>query len=120
MHWRRTALGRVLELISRLGVVVPNFWLAILLISLFGTMLHWFSAGGFPGWSAGPIAVLGALTLPALALALPQAAILTRVLRAELLEAMAQDFVRSARAKGAHRAWRRCSATCCRTACHRR
>jgi peptide/nickel transport system permease protein len=70
---------------------------------VFGIGLHWFSAGGFAGWSAGPLAALRSLTLPALALALPQAAILAQVLRAALLEALGQDYLRTARAKGLSR-----------------
>jgi peptide/nickel transport system permease protein len=48
--------------------------------------LRWFSAGGFPGWDAGFWAGMKALTLPAVALALPQAAILARVMRSALIE----------------------------------
>ena len=63
--------------------------------------LHWqvFPAGGFPGWSD-PVQGLRALTLPAVALALPQAAILARVLRSALIETLGQDYIRTARAKG--------------------
>jgi peptide/nickel transport system permease protein len=57
-------------------------------------------AGGFPGWDAGLLAGLKALLLPAVALALPQAGVLTRVARAAVLEVMNEDFVRTARAKG--------------------
>ncbi|HRM78945.1 MAG TPA: ABC transporter permease, partial [Gemmiger qucibialis] len=56
-------------------------------------------AGGFPGWSH-PGAALKALILPAIALALPQAAILARVLRSALVETLGQDYIRTARAKG--------------------
>ena len=62
--------------------------------------LRWFSAGGFPGWDAGVLPSLKALTLPAIALALPQAAILARVLRAALLDALHEPYMRTARAKG--------------------
>jgi peptide/nickel transport system permease protein len=59
------------------------------------------SAGGFPGWSAGLWSGLRALTLPAIALAVPQAAILARVLRSALLASLQEDYTRTARAKGA-------------------
>ncbi|MGE3871186.1 MAG: ABC transporter permease, partial [Pseudorhodoplanes sp.] len=68
-------------------------------ILVFSTSLNWFSAGGFPGWSA-PLAALKSLLLPAIALALPQAAILTRVTRAAVLDVSGEDFIRTAQAKG--------------------
>jgi len=94
---------------SQIGIAIPNFWFAILLILLFAVQLQWVSAGGFPGWfdedSGGLTALsvgegLKALVLPAIALALVQAAILARVTRSAVLEVMREDFVRTARAKG--------------------
>jgi peptide/nickel transport system permease protein len=89
---------------SQLGIALPNFWFAILLILLFAVQLQWVSAGGFPGWSeddgGGLWAGLQALILPAVALALVQAAILARVTRSAVLDVMREDFVRTARAKG--------------------
>jgi ABC-type dipeptide/oligopeptide/nickel transport system permease component/ABC-type transport system substrate-binding protein len=87
--------------ITQLFLAIPNFWLGILLVVLFAIGLRWISAGGFPGWDAGVSSAMKALTLPAIALAMPQAAILARVLRAALLEALHQDYIRTARAKGA-------------------
>jgi len=92
---------------SQLGISMPSFWLAILLILLFAVKLHWVGAGGFPGWTGdeggGPWPALKALALPALALALVQAAILARVTRSAVLDVMHEDFVRTARAKGLSR-----------------
>ena len=85
--------------LTQLGVAVPNFWFAMLLVLLFAVTLRWFSAGGFPGWSD-PVAAMRALTLPAIALALPQASILARVMRSALLDTLDEDYIRSARAKG--------------------
>jgi peptide/nickel transport system permease protein len=89
---------------SQLGIAIPNFWFAILLILLFAVQLQWVSAGGFPGWTedegGGLIPGILALLLPALALALVQAAILARVTPSPVLEVMREDFVRTARAKG--------------------
>ncbi|MBN8190024.1 ABC transporter permease [Salipiger thiooxidans] len=84
---------------TQLGIAIPNFWFAMLLVLLFAVKLRWFSAGGFPGWDD-PLMGLKALTLPAIALALPQAAILTRVMRSSLLDILHEDFIRTARAKG--------------------
>ncbi len=86
--------------VTQLGIAVPNFWFAMLLVLLFAVSLRWFSAGGFPGWEAGFFAGMKALTLPAIALALPQASILARVMRSSLLDTLGEDFVRTARAKG--------------------
>ena len=83
---------------AQLGVAVPNFWFAILLILFFSVKLGWFSAGGFAGWEMGLGAALKSLVLPAVALALPQAAILARVTRSAVLETVREDFVRTARA----------------------
>jgi peptide/nickel transport system permease protein len=90
--------------ISQLGIAIPNFWLAILLILLFAVQLQWVSAGGFPGWleaeGGGLVEGLKALILPAVALAAVQAAILARVTRSAVLDVLREDFVRTARAKG--------------------
>lgn len=88
---------------TQLGIAVPNFWFAMLLVLVFAVNLRWFSAGGFPGWEAGILPALKALTLPALALALPQASILARVMRSALIETLGQDYIRTARAKGLNR-----------------
>jgi peptide/nickel transport system permease protein len=85
---------------TQLGIAVPNFWFAMLLVALFAIKLRWFSAGGFPGWEEGFLINIKALTLPAVALALPQASILARVTRSSLLEVLGQDYMRTARAKG--------------------
>ncbi len=85
---------------TQLGIAVPNFWFAMLLVLIFAIHLKWFSAGGFPGWDQGLWVNLKALTLPAVALALPQASILARVMRSSLLETLGQDYIRTARAKG--------------------
>jgi peptide/nickel transport system permease protein len=88
---------------SQIGIAIPNFWFAILLILVFAVKLRWFSAGGFPGWSDDPWQAFKALILPAFALAVVQAAILTRITRSAVLEVLREDFVRTARAKGLSR-----------------
>ncbi|HEY2633374.1 MAG TPA: ABC transporter substrate-binding protein [Steroidobacteraceae bacterium] len=98
---RGRASDLVLTSFTQLGLAIPNFWLGMLLVMLFAVGLHWVSAGGFPGWDAGFAAGLKALTLPAIALAMPQAAILARVLRGALIDTLHEDYIRTARAKGA-------------------
>jgi peptide/nickel transport system permease protein len=86
--------------LTQVGIAIPNFWFAILLILLFSVHLRWFSAGGFPGWDAGAWPAFKSLILPAVSLAVVQAAILSRVTRSAVLEVLREDFVRTARAKG--------------------
>lgn len=85
---------------TQIGIAIPNFWFAMMLVLVFAINLRWFSAGGFAGWDEGVFAALKSLTLPAVALALPQAAILARVMRSSLLDVLNEDFMRTARAKG--------------------
>lgn len=85
---------------TQLGVAIPNFWFAMMLVLIFAIRLRWFNAGGFSGWDEGLWRGLHSLTLPAVALALPQAAILARVMRSSLLDILGEDFMRTARAKG--------------------
>jgi peptide/nickel transport system substrate-binding protein len=106
---RGRAAGAIVSGATQLGLAVPNFWLGMLLVLLFAIDLHWVSAGGFPGWQAGFWPSMKALTLPAIALSMPQAAILARVLRGALIDTLHEDYIRAARAKGAggwHLLWR--------------
>jgi peptide/nickel transport system permease protein len=97
---RGSAVDASIMGVTQLGVAIPNFWFAMLMVLVFAINLRWFSAGGFPGWDAGFFAAMKALTLPAIALALPQASILARVMRSSLLDTLGEDFIRTARAKG--------------------
>lgn len=89
--------------VTQLGIALPNFWFAMLLVLVFSVSLRWFAAGGFPGWDTGFWPGFKALTLPAVALALPQASILARVMRSALIDTLGQDYIRTARAKGLSR-----------------
>lgn len=85
---------------TQLGIAVPNFLFAMLLVLFFAINLRWFSAGGFSGWDTGFWYGIKSLTLPAIALALTQASILARVMRSALIDTLSQDYIRTARAKG--------------------
>ncbi|MCV6548457.1 MAG: ABC transporter permease [Cohaesibacter sp.] len=85
---------------TQLGIAVPNFWFAMLLVLGFSITLRWFPSGGFPGWEAGSWPAIHALLLPAIALALPQASILARIMRSSMLDVIHEDYMRTARAKG--------------------
>ncbi|MGB3501475.1 MAG: ABC transporter permease [Mesorhizobium sp.] len=90
-----TAMG-----VAQVGVAVPSFWFALLLVYVFAVWLRLVPAGGFPGWGAGVWPATKALILPSVALALPSAAILARVTRTSLLNVLNEDYIRTARAKG--------------------
>lgn len=86
--------------LAQIGIAIPNFWFAMLLVVVFAVTLKWLPPGGFVPWTENPAAALRALILPTIALALPQAAILARVMRTSLVDVARQDFIRTARAKG--------------------
>lgn len=90
----------VVMAISQFGIAIPNFWFALLMVYVLAIWLQLVPAGGFPGWNEGVWTAVKSLLLPAIALALPQAAILSRVTRSALLETMGEDYIRTARAKG--------------------
>ena len=83
-----------------IGVSVPNFWLSLMLIVLFGVMLDWLPAGGYIPFADDPLGWARSLILPAISLALLQVGLLARITRATMLEVLQQDYVRTARAKG--------------------
>lgn len=88
--------GTLLEsaglIITELGMAIPAFWLGILLINLFSLKLNWLPPTGYTS--------IISLVMPAFALAVPRAAILTRVVRSNMLEAFQKDYIRTARSKG--------------------
>lgn len=86
--------------LSQLGAAVPSFWLGLLLILFFAVERKLLPAGGFTPFSVSKVGWARSLLLPVVALALGQAAVMTRMTRAAMLEVLGQDFVRTARAKG--------------------
>jgi peptide/nickel transport system permease protein len=97
---RGKALDTVIMVTAQTGVAIPNFWFGMLLTLLFAVTLRWLPPGGFTPWDEDGGAAFRGLILPSLALALPQASILARVMRTALVDVTGQDYIRTARAKG--------------------
>jgi peptide/nickel transport system permease protein len=100
---RNKPTDRLLTGASSLGVAVPNFWLGMILVSLFALRWNWFPATGFKGISSGPKAFLESALLPGITLGAAGAAEVARQLRSGLIEVMSTDYIRTARAKGVSR-----------------
>ena len=100
----RGLLDNAVNLGAFAGISVPPFWLAILLIILFSVTLGWFPAGGMSDPGEGGIwDRLHHLILPVIALTLARVGGIIRYVRASMMEALRQDYVRTARAKGLSR-----------------
>lgn len=99
---RGTGWDLAASAISVFGLAVPGFWLAILMIMLFGVRLKWLPASGYVSPLEDPLGTLRYLLMPAVALGAAGAGILTRQLRSSLLEVLREDYVLTARAKGLH------------------
>jgi peptide/nickel transport system permease protein len=98
-RWPDLAVGGV----SLLSLSVPNFWLGLLAILYLAVGLGWFPASGYVAFTEEPLRALWHLTLPALILGTGLAAIVMRQARSSMIDALAADYVRTARAKGASR-----------------
>lgn len=106
---RGKATDTGLMVLAQTGIAIPNFWFGMLLTLVFAVGLRWLPTGGFTPWHEDPSASFRGLILPGMALALPQASILARVMRTALVDVTGQDFIRTARAKGLTKAeaiWR--------------
>ncbi|MGZ4194926.1 MAG: ABC transporter permease [Solirubrobacteraceae bacterium] len=101
---RRSVLDRLTMTGSLLAISAPTFWLGLMALFLFskdiGTIHIFDGAGTYVGLTANPGRWFGSLVLPWLVLAASLAAFYARLLRANLIEAMSQDYIRTARAKG--------------------
>lgn len=99
--WKRdSVLDPAFMSVTLLGVSIPNFWLALLLILLFAVVLRWLPVAGYVPISEGVWPWLSHLILPAVVLSVQQAGIISRMLRDGMLDIMHQDYIRTARAKG--------------------
>lgn len=92
--------GVVMSGLSQVGVAIPAFLAGILLISVFAVRLRWVPSGGWVVPGQDPVGFLQRLALPAVSLALVQAAVLARYVRSAVLDVLREDYLRTARAKG--------------------
>lgn len=92
--------GVVLSALSQVGIAVPAFLAGIILIAFFAKRFQWFPSGGWVPPAQDPVAFLQHLALPAVALALVQASVLSRYVRTAVLDVLREDYLRTARAKG--------------------
>ena len=97
---RNHPVDRVGTTFALFGICMPNFLLALLLIFFFGVTLRWLPISGYTDPLEDFVAGVRSLVLPAVTLGLALGAVVTRTLRSSLLEALAEDYVRTARAKG--------------------
>ena len=99
-YYRQTWVNSLVMTVALIGVSAPAFWIAILSILFFGVYLRWLPTSGYMPFLQNPALWLRSLVLPALILSLFQIGFLARMTRSAMLEALGQDFVRTARAKG--------------------
>jgi peptide/nickel transport system permease protein len=99
--WHRRTFDRVTMALTVLAFSVPAFVVGYVLILLFSVTLNWFPVQGYAPLASGVGAFLYQLALPSLTLAMVFVALITRITRASMLDVLGEDFVRTARAKGA-------------------
>jgi peptide/nickel transport system permease protein len=100
--YRDTLIDYFARFIAVLGVSIPGFWLALVLILFLAVERDWFPPGGFVPVSQGLVAHLYSITLPCLCLGVFYLAVITRMTRSSLLDVLNQDYMRTARASGLH------------------
>jgi peptide/nickel transport system permease protein len=96
----RSFLDRFASVLSQIGISVPDFWLAIVLILVFAGTLGWLPSGGYVPLTEDPLGWLQRLILPSIAVGVVSGAVITRFVRSSVLEALGSDHIRTAQAKG--------------------
>ena len=91
---------QILNFLNMLGISVPGFFLSILLIWVFGLILHWFTPGRFVSFERNPAAFIRFMLFPAIAIAIPQTCVLSKYIRTAVVDEVRADYVRTARSKG--------------------
>lgn len=101
--WRDTPIDYGARMLAVLGVSIPGFWLALVLILALAVERDWFPPGGYAPLADGLAEHLRSIALPCLCLSVFYMAVLTRMTRSSLLEVLGQDYMRTARASGLSR-----------------
>ncbi len=96
----RSVVDRIATVLSQFGISVPDFWMAIVLILVFAGTLGWLPSGGYVPLTEDPVGWLQRLVMPAITTGVVSGAVITRFVRSSVLEALGQDHVRTAQAKG--------------------
>nr|WP_323783043.1 ABC transporter permease [Amylibacter sp.] len=96
----RSLIDRLATLGATIGQAIPNFWLGLILASLFAVSLRWFPATGYVQLSDSPSEWLRSITLPSLALGLSTSAAIARQVRSAMVGVLQKDYIRAARAQG--------------------
>lgn len=96
-----TIIDQILTSASLFGISLPSFLSGLFLVMIFGVILKWLPVAGYKPLDQGIIEHIKYLTLPAVSLGLLQAALITRMTRSSMLEILGQNFIRTAKAKGA-------------------
>lgn len=93
----------IIRAVSQFGVSVPDFWMGLLLIILFSSVLGWLPPSGYVPLTEDPLGWLSRVTLPAVTVGLVAGSIMTRYIRAAVLDVMGASYIRTARSKGLKR-----------------
>ena len=96
----RSLTDRAATVVSQIGISIPDFWLAIVLILVFAGTLGWLPSGGYVPLTEDPVGWLQRLILPTIAVGIVSGSVITRFVRSSVLEALGSDHVRTAQAKG--------------------
>ncbi|WP_175755439.1 ABC transporter permease [Burkholderia cepacia] len=99
-----SAADHLLRVVAIVGLSVPSFWLGLLLIRYVALKTGWFPVGGLTSWSGSGFAHIQSLTLPVLTMSVYYISVLSRLVRTSMVDALSQDYVRTARALGLPRA----------------
>ena len=97
---KHSAMDHTVTVIAFLGLSMPDFWIAILLIIVFAAELHWLPAIGYVPLAKGFWPWFSHLILPSIAIGTPFAAIMARMIRSSMLEVLHTDYMQVARSKG--------------------
>jgi ABC-type dipeptide/oligopeptide/nickel transport system permease component len=98
-----SASNHIINTLTAVNISIPGFFLGVLFIWVFGIIFRLFVPGAYVSYTENPLAFLGCLVFPALAIALPNSALVVKFLRASVFRELQSDYVRTAKSKGGSR-----------------